>query len=96
MNIDDDDDENNTVCLYSPSFEHSKTLSALLTIFSLLSIHQSQAPFWGYTCAVMAANVAHTNLPEYTPNSVLSHLRRYRSVCMAALLEIYHQLVLLA
>ena len=28
---------------------------------------------WNYTCAVMAANVAHTNLPEYTPSSVVSH-----------------------
>ena len=32
--------KNNAGCLFSASFDHRKTLSALLTIFTLLSFHQ--------------------------------------------------------
>ena len=48
-----------------------KTLGALLTIISLHSFNQPQTPFWGYTCAVMPVNVAHTNLPEYVHGSLI-------------------------
>ena len=41
--------------------------------FSLLSFQQCQAPFWGYTCAVMAANVGHTNLPDF----LVYHFKTY-------------------
>ena len=74
------------MCAYGALNQPQETVSSSLTIFSLLSFHQSQAPFWGYTCAVIAANVVHTNLPEYIPSSVLSHLRCHCSVCMTALL----------
>ena len=35
-----DGNNNNAGCLFSASFDHGKTLSALLTIFTLLSFHQ--------------------------------------------------------
>ena len=74
--------------LCSASFDHRKTLSALLTIFSLLSFHQSQIQFQGYTCAVMPEG-PHKFARVHTQFCYIS-LKVPPFCCMAALLEIYY------